>query len=341
MHLRAEAKRSPRRVHRHISAADHDDLLSALDRRIRILPIGLHQIISREELIRGVDAVRGLTRNIHKLRKPRPGPEKDRVEALLIQELVHRDGSSDQNIGLDLHSELFHILDLRDNHPVLWKTELRDPIEKHAARLMEGLKDRHLVAELREISRAGQPGGTRSDDGDLPAVRLSGLRGDIAVLPRPVGHIALELSDRDRLSLDPSHAHTLALRLLRADSSADSGKGRGAGDDIRRLLNISLIDLMDELIDLNGDRTADYTAGVFAVQTAGGLLLRLGIVIAEADLLEIGGAHLRILLRNRNLVLHHIHSHSLTSDHPLQLPQPPCAFSASRSSSIALPSSVL
>ena len=116
------------------------------------------------------------------------------------------------------------ILDLRIDDR-LGQTELRDPVNEDAARLVQGLEDRDVIAELDQIAGDRQPGRTGADDRDPFPVGLRRRRDrDLARLPLVIGGEPLQAADGHGLALLPEDADLLALVLLRADAAADGGK---------------------------------------------------------------------------------------------------------------------
>ena len=103
----------------------------------------------------------------------------------------------------------------------------------------------------------------------------------------PIGDKALQPADPNALSLDSSDAIGFALRLLRTDTTADSGQGRGLGDDLIRVLKIPLFDLGDEFgnMDLNG--TACNAGHVFTIEASVCLVDRHFLGITERNLVKI------------------------------------------------------
>ena len=146
-------------------------------------------------------------------------------------------------------------LDLRPDD-ALGQAELRDAVDQHAAGHVQRLEDRHLVAQLGQVDRAGQPRGAGADHGDLPAGSRGRRRGLEVLAQRVVAHVALQPADGDRLALLADDAYRLALRFLRADAAAD---GRQVVLDLHRLdrgEQIALAQRLDELRDLHADRAA-------------------------------------------------------------------------------------
>ena len=89
---------------------------------------------------------------------------------------------------------------------------------------MKRLKDRHIIAHLGKISRAGQTGRTGTDHCNLLSFALLRSLGPDMVLSRPVGNETLQLTDRKGFALDPADTLSFTLALLRAHTAADSRK---------------------------------------------------------------------------------------------------------------------
>ncbi len=306
--LCTEAEGCSCRIHGDIAAAHDDALLRPHDRGpCGLLIPGAHQVGSCQELVCGEDAECLLALDAHEPRKAGTGADKHRVKPLFVHQLVDGDGSSDDNVGLDLYAKALDVPDLLGNDLLLRQTELRDAVDENAARLVQGLEDRDVIAELCQVSCTGKAGRACADDGDLFAVLCLGRLGADAELLCLVGNVALELSDGNGLALDAADALCLALALLGADSAADRGKARGLGDHLIGLCHIAVLHLLDEGRDVDRDRTPLHAEGIFAVEASGCLCLCLFIIISQADLFKVGRPYLRILLANRNF-FHHIHA---------------------------------
>ena len=128
MNPRTETERGSRCIHRYVSAADNSNLLSCCDRGIVVIAERLHQVASREVLIRGKYAVCVLTRDSHESRKTCAGTDEDCLVALFIHQLIHRYRLTDNYVCLDTNAELLHILDLRLYNALFRETELRNTV---------------------------------------------------------------------------------------------------------------------------------------------------------------------------------------------------------------------
>ena len=126
------------------------------------------------------------------------------------------------------------------------------------------------------------------------------------MLHPPVRDKPLQPADSNRFTLDPAHTFTLALRLLRADTSTDSRQAVGQRNFTVCAGKIALSHLCNELRDMYVDRTAGHTRLMLAVQASLRFLHRHLSRIAERDLLEIMVAYIRRLFRHRMLLRRHI-----------------------------------
>ena len=295
MHLSAQTQSRSCRIHGHVSAADHSDLLTAHDGGIGILAEGLHQVASGQIFVGGKYAVCILTGNSHELGKSCAGADEHGGKSFLIQELVDGDGFAHDHVGLDLHAKRLHVFNFLLHNGFLGKTEFRNTINQHAAGLVKGLKNGHVVAHLRQIARAGKACRAGTDHGYLLAFLFRGAFRLDAVLSGPVSHKTLQLTDGNGLALDASDTFSFALALLRADAAADSRKGGGSADHLIGGLHISFLHLLDEAGNVDGYGTALHTLCVFAVNASGSLFHRFFSVISQADLLKIGRSDLSIL----------------------------------------------
>ncbi len=302
MYLRAEPFGRSRRIHRHISAAHDNDLLPGLNRGIIALQKRFHQVIPGQVFVCGEYAHRLLAGDSHKPRKPCAGADKHRLKAFVAHQLIDRDRFADDDIGLDFHAERPDILHLRSDNLLFRQTELRNPVNKHATRLVQRLENRHVIAHLRQIPGTGQSCGSGTDDRDLSSVCVLCLMRLDPVRSRPVRHKALELPDGDGLSLDAADTFALALALLLC------------------LLEIALFHLQDKSRNIDGHRAALHTLRIFTVQTAGSFRHRLFFIISKTYFLKIRRTNRRLLLANRNFY-HYVHFSLQNYDS--QCPQPP------------------
>src|SRR5450759_3616973 len=91
--------------------------------------------------------------------------------------------------------------------------------------------------------------------------RFLWLLGD-AMSELPVGGIALQSPDRDRLLLHPEDTERLALLLLRADTAAHGRKAGGLLELGDGACGIACPDQPDEGRDVDADRAAEYALGL-------------------------------------------------------------------------------
>ena len=295
MYLSAKAKSGSCRIHGHVSAADHCNLLSAHDRGIGILTEGLHQIASGQVFVGGEYAVGVLTGDSHEFGKSCAGADKYGGKTFLIQKLIDGNGFSHNHISLDFNAQRLHVFNFLLHYGFLGKTEFRNTINQHAAGLMKRLKNGHIIAHFGEISRAGKTCRSGTDYGYLFTLLFRSAFRLNAVFSGPVSHIALQLSNGNGLSLDASDALSFALALLRADAAADGRQGRRSADHLIGGLHISFFHLLNKAGNVDGYRTALYALCVFAVNASGSLFHRFFFIISQADLLKVGRSYLCIL----------------------------------------------
>ena len=181
---------------------------------------------------------------MHKHRQACARTDKHRIIALFVEKVVYRDRLSDNRVGLNLHAELFNIFDFMRNHRVFRQSEFRNAVDQHTARLVECLKNLDLIAEFSEVARTGESRRPCADYSDPLPVFLGMVLRFQFVLTRPVCHVALQLTDCNRLSLDAADADAFALRLLRTHAATNCRKCRALGNDTRSLCLLSGNDLL-------------------------------------------------------------------------------------------------
>ena len=296
IHLGAETLGAAGSVHCDVAAADDGDLLAPEihQRGISVFPIGFHEVDTGEELVGRIHAAKILAGDMHEHRKTGTGADEHRLKAVFAHQLIDGNDATDDHIGLNLDAERLQTVHFL-LHNRLGKSEFGNAVNEDAAGKVERFKHGDLIALLGKVAGAGQSAGTGADDGDLVSVG-SGLGrrfADVGIVP--VGDKALKAADADRLALDGADALALALRLLRADTTADGGKRGGLVDDLIRALVILFGDLLNEFGDLDLNRAAGNALRILAVQAAGSLVKRLLLGIAEGDLEEVLIADIGVL----------------------------------------------
>ena len=258
MNLSAETQSGTGSIHCYVSTADNGNFLSCNNRGIVIVAECLHQVVSRQVLIRREDSVCILTRDSHETRKSCTRTDEDCLKAFLIHQIVDRHRFSDHDIGLNLNTEFLYVLHLTADNRGLRQTELRNAVSQYSARLMKCLKDRHIVTQLCEITCTGQTGRTGTDYCNLDAILLLRCLRNEAMLSRPVSYKTLQLTDGDRLTLDTANTLALTLALLRAHTSTDCRKCGRLCDHICCSLVVSLLYLCDESRNVDRNRASVY-----------------------------------------------------------------------------------
>ena len=152
---------SAKLIHGHVAAADHAHLVAAHDRRVVLgETIGLHQIAPRQVLVGRVDPAEVLAANAQELRQTGPHADEHRVvtrspSSSSIVSSGRRSGSARASRPAAQVVDL--LLDDRLGQP-----ELGNAVHQHAARPVEGLEDRHLVAQQDQVAGHGQARRARS-----------------------------------------------------------------------------------------------------------------------------------------------------------------------------------
>ena len=283
-------------VHGNVAAADDGDLLADADGGLAGGQICLHQVGAGQELVGGVHTLQALAGDAHEAGQTGTGTHEDSLIAVLAHQLVDGQDLADDHVALEVHAHLLQAVDLLLDDG-LGQTELRNAVHQHTACHMQGLVHSDLVAQLCQVACGGQTGRACTDDGDLVAVGFGHDGSGVDVLTVPVGHEALQAADAHRLVLDAAGALAFALALLRADTAADGGQGRGAVDDLIRGLKVALGHMADEFRNVDADRAAGLAGLVLAVHTAlclvhshlGGVAQRNFLKVLVADVGVLGG----------------------------------------------------
>ena len=278
--------------------------MKVLDGRVVVVPVRLHKIGTGQKLIGAVDTQKVLSRDVKELRQAGSGAD-EHCFISFLKELVHGDGLADDGIVYDLDTHLGQVLDLRGDN-FLRQTELRNTVDQHTARFVEGFENGHVITHLAKITRTGQTGRAGTDHRDAVAVGLGRSRLGLILLRHViVRYKAFQTADADRLAFQAADALGLALFLLGTHTAADRRQRVGRSDDVISRIEITVTDLFKEAGDLHADRAAAAAGAVLAVQAAGSFLHRGLCIISKSNLIEIAGADNRVLLGH--FVLCHAH----------------------------------
>ena len=151
----SESERSTGSVHCHVSAADYCNLAALHDRRLRVVQICLHEVGSCQVFVSREYSLERFARNVHEHRKSRAGADEYRLKSHLIEELIYSQGLSDDNVRLDVYTEVLEAFNF-PCHDGLRKPEFRDAVYKYAACRVQSLEYGYLVTLLCEVSCAGE-----------------------------------------------------------------------------------------------------------------------------------------------------------------------------------------
>ena len=155
-------------------------------------------------------------------------------------------------------------------HDGVGQTEFGDTIFQHAANLVKRLEYIHVVALLDHVAGKAQSRRTRAHYGNLDAVRGSNL-GDrhVATLALEVGGKALQIADGNGLTATlQMNTLALALLLLRTNTAADGGQGRGVFQHLGSCQELTALDILDERGDVHVYGATLHARRLGAVKTA-------------------------------------------------------------------------
>src|SRR5205085_10957132 len=131
-----------------------------------------------------------------------------------------------------------------------------------------------------------------ADDGDRLAARRRDLgNADLAGLALVVGDEALQVSDGDGVGALGHETIAFALLFLRTDPSGDGRKGVVFANLGRGAEVVAGEDQRDEVLDLDGDRTARGAGRLGAHQAADRLHLGQLRIETEVHFLEVARPH--------------------------------------------------
>ena len=268
MYLCTKTKRCSCSVHCYVSATYNCNFFAVENRSIVIFTECFHKIISCQILIGREYTICLLSRNSHKHRKAGTGTDKYSLKAFFFQKLIDSYGFSNNNICFNFNAKRFYIFYFFCNNLVLWKTEFRNSIYKNAACFVKCLKNCHIISHFCKVARTGKTSRTGTDDCDFMTIFLFCRSWFDSVLFCPVCNKTLQLTDRNRLTLDAADTFSLALTFLRTYTSTYCRKCAGFADHLISCFHISFFYFMDKCRNINGNRAALYTFCIFTVNAA-------------------------------------------------------------------------
>src|ERR1035438_1091880 len=298
---RTKPARSADCVHGGVAAAHNDHVaIAAIVYRLIVLGdlVGTHQVDACEKFVGGVDAVEVLAGNVKKHRQPCAGSHKDSVELFVPHQLINGYALADHDVGFKLHAHPAQVVHFTfDNR--LGQAELRNPVNKNAAKFVQRLEDAHPVALLNQIARSRKTGRAATHDGHAFAGgRGDGGQAELAAIALVVSDEALQVTNGDRRALLAEHASALALIFLRTNAAGDGGQRVilahfGRGGQIVACTNESY-----DVFDLYAYRTLNNAAGLGALDAARRFSERICRGQAQIHFFKIAAAHLGIGLRH-------------------------------------------
>ena len=152
------------------------------------------------------------------------------------------------------------------------------------------------MAFLGQLACDGETGGACADNGDLfsRVFRIAGTRTSPGRFE--ISGKALEAADGDGLAFLAEDALRFALRLLRADPSADGGQAIGFFYDMDGAHEIAFLDFLYKVGDLDIYGAAFDAGRILAVKAPGRFTHCIFFRVAKGDFVEVLDPELRVLL---------------------------------------------
>ena len=183
-----------------------------------------------------------------------------------MKQLINGEGCSDQGVWYKIDAGLRKGINfLGDDR--LGKSEFRNAITQHAAKVVEGFKYSHLYARMSEIASATQAGWTGTDHGSSQgSLAWSCLAFGFGSSKR-IGDITFECPDVDRFTFSVQNTGAFALIFLGANTPANPRQGVISLNQPTSANRITGFDQLDELRNFDRNR-ATFNAERFAALQA-------------------------------------------------------------------------
>jgi len=299
MYLSAKTECCSGSVHSNVSTTDYGYFFSCNNRSVVAVVKSFHQIASCQILISRKDTVCCLTRNTHEFRKSGARADEYCLKPFFFNEHIDRCRFTDYHVSLELHAEFFHLFDLFCNDFLLWKTKLRNTVNKYTAKFMERFEYCHVIPHLCKITCTGQTRRTRADDSNLvPILLFCSYRLNI-MLQSVIRNKSLQFTNRNRLSFDTTDTFSLTLCLLRTDTSTDCRKRGRQTDGLICALEISFFYLFDECRNIDRYRTSLNTLCILTINAACRFFHCFFCIISKTYFFKVCRSFFRILFPNR------------------------------------------
>ena len=237
-----------------------------LNGRGAVVFVRLHQVGTGQKFVGGINALEIFAGDIHKFGQPRAGTDKHGLEAVFIFQFLDGKNPADDHVGLYLDAQCLKVIHFL-LHDGFGETEFGDTVNEHAARHVKRLENGDFIAHFRQIARAGEAGGARTDHGHLVPVGGYGGRFFRRVHIMIIGDKSFETADTHRFAarFDAARAFAFTLRLLRADAAADRGQRAGHRNNPIGFFKLAFRHFADKLGDSDIDGTARHAGTGFAV----------------------------------------------------------------------------
>ena len=141
-------------------------------------------------------------------------------------------------VGDKLYTQCLNLANLVANH-ALRQSVFRNTIHQHAARLSLSLEDGDIEPLAGEITSHGKTGRSRTDNGYAATRLLRQFFSGKVHLGIEVSDKLLQLANLHRFSLLSQHTVSLALLLVRTNTSADGRQVALGVDDAHRSTHVT------------------------------------------------------------------------------------------------------
>ena len=247
-------------VHSGVAHADDGHVIAQTE------GLGVCQIVDAESHV-----AKALALDVHGVGLPQTGADEHALIAV-AEQIVDGDGLADGGVGAHLDALQFQMTILEIVQHTVRQAVVGDAVTHHAADLIPGVKDGHIVAPACQQHRDGQACRAGAHHSGLHAV----FRG------RACGHLVgvgggdIVLDDGKVHRVVAGHpvadAVTLALLFAVAHQTAYSGQGVVFKQHPARSVHLVCLEQTDDLRDIGVDGAALLTHRLFAAEAAVGFV---------------------------------------------------------------------
>ena len=216
----------------------------------------------------------GTWSGVHILRYARARTHKDGIIAGTEKAVDGDIVLTHHTVGNELHAQRLYLLDFLSHH-ALRQTILRDAVHQDTAWLSLSLEDGDVESLASQVASHRQARRTRTDDCHTSTCLLRQFLTREFHLGIEVSNKLFQLTYLHRLTLLAEHAMSLALFLVRTNSSADGRQVALGIDDGHRRTHVAHGQLVHEVWNIILDRTSLAALRNLAMQATLGFFYRL------------------------------------------------------------------